>query len=64
MPNRAARGTWKLGPTTKQLEVLGAPSVTVQATASGGWPRLVAVLTAASVACDPDRTLLAVCTAK
>lgn len=50
MPNRAARGTWKLGPTTKPLEVMGAPAVTVQATASAGWPRLVAVLTAASKA--------------
>jgi predicted acyl esterase len=46
LPTRTARASWTLGPTTKALEVFGAPTVTVDATASGGWSRIIVVLTA------------------
>lgn len=42
----SARATWALGRVAKAVEVFGAPVVTVQATAGGGWSRLVAVLSA------------------
>lgn len=48
MPTRAARGAWKLGPTTRRLEVFGAPTVTATVRAAGGWSRLVAVVSAAT----------------
>jgi len=46
LPSSAARGSWTLGPTARTLEVFGAPAVTIDAIASGGWSRIVAVLTA------------------
>ena len=43
---RSGRVTCKLGMTRDRLEVFGSPSVVVRATASAGWSRLVAVLSA------------------
>lgn len=50
LPTPSARASWAIGTPAKTLEVFGSPTVTVDATATAGWSRIVVVLTAKTTA--------------